>query len=82
VSLLSNPAIFLAASQVTEAAQKSGNHGCWENCNLQDQRTSVYTEALKSELFVAHIDANPFGVKINLEQVLSDSLAKVGQSNG
>jgi hypothetical protein len=42
----------------------------------------VYTEALKSELFVAHIDANPFGVKINLEQVLSDSLAKVGQSNG
>jgi len=41
-----------------------------------------YIKYVKSEPMIAHIDANPFGVKTNLKKVLTDSLTHMAQSIG
>lgn len=41
-----------------------------------------YIQYVKSEPLIAHIDANPFGVKTNLKQTLAESLTKMAQAIG
>ncbi|MEO8427420.1 MAG: peptidoglycan-binding domain-containing protein [Verrucomicrobiota bacterium] len=41
-----------------------------------------YLKYVKSEPLIAHMDSNPFGVKTNLKQVLTDSLTHMAQAIG
>jgi hypothetical protein len=41
-----------------------------------------YIKYVKSEPLIAHVDANPFGVKTNLKKVLMDSLTHMAQAIG
>jgi hypothetical protein len=41
-----------------------------------------YINYVKNEPMIAHIDSNPFGVKINLRKMLSDNLKHIAQAIG
>jgi len=64
-----------AGAAKDEAARKA---------ELKNSKTILvdYLKYVKSEPIIAHIDANPFGVKTNLKKVLTDSLTNMAQSIG
>lgn len=64
-----------AHAAADEAARKA---------ELQTSKTILadYVKYVKSEPLIAQIDANPFGVKTNLKQVLSESLTHMAQAIG